>query len=248
MSGLDWLTARPIANRGLHDASAGVIENTASAFNAAIAGRYGIETDLQLSADGEVMVHHDDALGRLTEGSARLADMTAAEIKTVRFKASTDRILTLGELCDLVGGRATLVLELKSRFDGDLRLVQRAAAVLASYAGAVAAMSFDPACVEALRTIAPGLTRGIVAERHYAHSEWDRLPPPEKRRMAHLLHALRARPQFVAYSVKDLPAAAPLIARAIFGLPLLTWTVRTEDDRRRAVRWADQMIFEGWRP
>jgi glycerophosphoryl diester phosphodiesterase len=248
MPGLDWLTARPIAHRGLHDAAAGVIENTASAFKAAIAGGYGIETDLQISADGEAMVHHDDALGRLTEGNTRLADMTAAEIKAVHFKASADRILTLGELCDLVGGRATLVLELKSRFDGDRRLVQRVAAVLANYTGPVAVMSFDPALVEAARQIAPGLTRGIVAERHYAHHEWDRLPPSEKRRMAHLLHALRTRPQFVAYSVKDLPAAAPLIARMMFGRPLLTWTVRSEADRRHALRWADQFIFEGIRP
>ena len=179
MPGLDWLTARPIAHRGLHDAAAGVIENTASAFSAAIAGGYGIETDLQISADGEAMVHHDDALGRLTEGSARLADMTAAEIKAVRFKASADRILTLGELCDLVAGRATLVIELKSRFDGDRRLVQRAAAVLASYAGPVAVMSFDPALIEAAAAQSrPACTRGIVAERHYAHHEWDRLPPP----------------------------------------------------------------------
>ncbi len=248
MNGLDWLTARPIAHRGLHDAAAGVIENTASAFNAAIAGGYGIETDLQISADGEAMVHHDDALGRLTEGSARLADMTAAEIKAVRFMASSDRILTLGELCELVGGRATLVLELKSRFDGDRKLVQRVAAVLANYAGPVAVMSFDPSLIEAARQIAPGLTRGIVAERHYAHRAWDRLPPSEKRHMAHLLHALRTRPQFVAYSVKDLPAAAPLIARMMFGRPLLTWTVRSEADRRCAARWADQIIFEGIRP
>jgi len=245
---LDWLTARPIAHRGLHDAAAGAIENTASAFAAAIAGGYGIETDLQISADGEAMVHHDDALGRLTEGSARLADMTAADIKAVRFKASADRILTLGELCDLVAGRATLVLELKSRFDGDRRLVQRAAAVLANYAGPVAVMSFDPALIEAARQIAPGLTRGIVAERHYAHHEWDGMPTAEKRRMAHLLHAPRTRPQFVAYSVKDLPAAAPLIARKVFGLPLLTWTVRSEADRQRALRWADQIIFEGIHP
>lgn len=248
MPGLDWLTARPLAHRGLHDAAAGVIENTASAFTAAIAGDYGIEADLQISADGEAMVHHDNALGRLTEGSARLADMTAAAIKAVRFKASTDRILALGELCDLVDGRATLLLELKSRFDGDLRLVQRAADILASYAGPVAVMSFDPAWVEALRTNAPGLTRGIVAERHYAHHEWDRLPPSEKRRMAHLLHALRTRPHFVAYSVNDLPAAAPWIARQVFGRPLLTWTVRSDDDRRRAARWADQIVFEGIRP
>jgi glycerophosphoryl diester phosphodiesterase len=120
--------------------------------------------------------------------------------------------------------------------------------VLAAYAGPVAVMSFDPAAVEAVRACAPGLPRGIVAERHYSHPEWARLPPSAKRSMAHLMHALRTRPHFIAYAVKDLPAAAPLIARYLFGLPLLTWTVRTEDDRRRALRWADQMIFEGWRP
>jgi len=248
MPGLDWLIARPIAHRGLHDAAAGVIENTASAFSAAIVGGYGIETDLQISADGEAMVHHDDALGRLTEGSGRLADMAAAEINRVRFKTSADRILTLGELCDLVAGRATLLLELKSHFDGDRRLVQRCTDVLANYAGPVAVTSFDPAMIEVVRWIAPHLTRGIVAERHYAHHEWDRFPPAEKRRMAFLLHANRTRPHFVAYRVKDLPAVAPLIARTIFRLPLLTWTVRSDDDRRRAARWTDQMIFEGIRP
>jgi len=248
MRSLAWLNARPLAHRGLHDASAGVIENTASAFSAAIAGGYGMETDLQISADGEAMVHHDDALGRLTEGSGRLADMAAAELKKVRFKASADRILTLSELCDLVGGRATLVLELKSHFDGDRRLVQRSADVLANYTGPVAVMSFDPAMIEIVRWIAPHLTRGIVAERHYAHHEWDRFSGAEKRSMAFMLHTSRTRPHFIAYGVKDLPAVAPLIARTIFRLPLLTWTVRSDDDRGRAARWADQMIFEDIRP
>jgi glycerophosphoryl diester phosphodiesterase len=246
MPSLDWLTARPLAHRGLHDASAGVIENTASAFAAAIAGGYGIECDLQISADGEAMVHHDDALGRLTEGSGRLAELSAAAIKKVRFKRSADQILTLGELCDLVGGRATLALELKSHFDGDRRLAQRAAQVLASYKGPVAAMSFDPALVEAVREIAPRLPRGIVAQRHY--NDWPGLPPALQRRMTHLLHLPRTRPHFIAYAIRDLPALAPLAARMILGIPLLTWTVRSEDERRRAARWADQMIFEGWRP
>ena len=131
MASLDWLTARPIAHRGLH--GAGAIENTASAFTTAIAGGYGIECDLQISADGEAMVHHDDALGRLTDGQGRLADMDAAALKAVRFKASDDRMLTLGELCELVAGRTTLVLELKSRFDGDRRLAdgpQRSSAAI----------------------------------------------------------------------------------------------------------------------
>src|SRR5688572_5860319 len=102
MPGLDWLTARPIAHRGLHDAADGVIENTASAFQAAIAENYAIECDLQISADGEAMVHHDAALGRLTEApSTALRTMTAADLKRVAFKATGDHLITLGELCDL---------------------------------------------------------------------------------------------------------------------------------------------------
>lgn len=225
-----------------------MIENTASAFTAAIAGNYGIETDVQISADGEAMVHHDDALGRLTEGAGYLAQMSAAEIKAVRFKATFDRIMTLGELCGLVGGRTPLVVELKSHFNGDRRLVQRVAEVLAGYRGPAAVMSFDPGMIEAARIVAPTLTRGIVAERHYDHAEWDRLPASSKRRLAWLMHAPRTRPQFLAYGVKDLPAVVPLAARWVFGLPLLTWTVRSEADRAAAARWADQMIFEGWRP
>src|SRR5436309_201015 len=112
----NFLTARPIAHRGLHDAASGIIENTPSAFQAAIDGGYGIECDLQISADGEAMVHHDDALGRLTDGEGRLDTMTAAALKRVAFRNSADRMLTLAELCDLVGGRTTLVIELKGHF------------------------------------------------------------------------------------------------------------------------------------
>ena len=79
MPSLDWLIARPVAHRGLHDAAERHHREHASAFAAAIAGNYGIECDLQITADGEAMVHHDDALGRLTEGSGRLDAMTAAD-------------------------------------------------------------------------------------------------------------------------------------------------------------------------
>ncbi len=247
MPKLDWLIATPIAHRGLHNAAAGIIENTASAVAAAIAGGYGIEVDLQISADGEAMVHHDDALGRLTEGTAALAALPAAAIQAAPFRATADRIMTLGGLCDLVAGRTTLLLELKSRFNGDERLPVRVAKVLAGYRGPVAAMSFDPGPLEALRTIAPSLMRGIVTERQYAHHHWNGLSTAAKRRLAFLLRAHRTRPHFVAYAVRDLPAVAPALAR-LFGLPLLTWTVRSDDERARAMRYADQMIFEGFRP
>ncbi len=246
MRELNWLTARPIAHRGLHDTSAGIVENTASAFSAAVAAGCGIECDVQVSADGEAMVHHDGALGRLTEGSGRLAAMRAAALQAVRFKQTADRMLTLDELCELVGGRVPLLIELKTHFDGELRLLERTAAVLKHYRGPAAVMSFDPAPIEAARAMAPGLTRGIVAERHYA--DWTALPRLQRFRLAHLLHAPSTRPQFIAYAVKDLPAPGPWIARTVFGLPLLTWTVRDEADRHRAARYADQIIFEGFRP
>ena len=72
--------------------------------------------------------------------------------------------------------------------------------------------------------------------------------PRQRQSMLYLRHAFRTRPQFVAYWVNQLPAPAPWIARNIFGLPLLTWTVRTPEQRQHAARHADQMIFEGFMP
>jgi glycerophosphoryl diester phosphodiesterase len=246
VTALPWLTARPIAHRGLHDAVQGVVENTASAFAAAIAGNYGIETDVQISADGEAMVHHDDALGRLTDGAGALRKMSAADLQRVPFRATTDHMPTLGELLDLVAGRVPLVIELKSRFDGDLRLAERAAKVLAAYRGPAAVMSFDPAPVIALRRIAPRLVRGIVAERYYEPTEWAFLNAAQRATLPFLPHAWRSRPDFVAYRVDDLATLPPRTAR-LLGLPLLTWTVRTDTQRATAARCADQAIFEGFR-
>ena len=193
-------------------------------------------------------MYHDSTLDRLTERSGQLDAATAAELKRVAFRATTDRMITLGDLCDLTAGRVPLMIEVKSRFDGDLRLVTRAAQVLAGYSGAAALMSFDPAPIAALRSLAPRLPRGIVAERRYSHPEWRPLPERTKRALAYFAHAWQSRPQFIAYSVKDLPAPVPFVARSLLHLPLLTWTVRTEADRQRAARHADQIIFEGFRP
>jgi glycerophosphoryl diester phosphodiesterase len=244
----DWLTARPVAHRGLHDAARGIIENMPAAAEAAVSGNFGIECDIQLSADGEAMVHHDDALGRLTEGSGSLLDKSAAELKAVRFKDTPERMMSLGDLCALVRGRVPLVIEVKSLFDGDRRLVRRMADVLASYSGPAVGMSFDPDQVLALRETMPELPRGIIAQRNYDDDYWNKLTPAQRQDMLYLRHAFRTRPHFVAYWVNQLPAPAPWIARNLFGLPLLTWTVRTPEQRQRAARYADQMIFEGFRP
>jgi glycerophosphoryl diester phosphodiesterase len=245
---LDWLAARPVAHRGLHDAAHGMIENTAGAFRAAIEAGYAIETDLQISADGEAMVHHDETLGRLTLGEGRLDGMSAAELKRVPFRDSGERMMTLSELCDLVAGRATLLLELKGRFDGDDRLATRVAAVLCGYCGPVAAMSFDPRQIGQLRQKAPRLVRGVVAAKYRPRSYRASLPLWARRGLGYFAMVAAARPQFLAYSVADLPGWGPSLARRVLCMPVLTWTVRSEADRRTAAQFADQMIFEGFRP
>jgi glycerophosphoryl diester phosphodiesterase len=194
------------------------------------------------------MVHHDDGLGRLTEGSGALRDLASGALKAVRFKDTPERMMSLGELCAQVQGRVPIIIEVKSHFDGDRRLVQRMAEVLKTYSGPVAGMSFDPDQVMALRETMPELSRGIVAQSNYTESDWPEATAAQREGMRHLKHAFRTQPHFVAYWVNDLPAPAPWIARHVFGLPLLTWTVRTVEQRSRATRYADQMIFEGFRP
>jgi glycerophosphoryl diester phosphodiesterase len=244
----DWLTAKPIAHRGLHDAGNGIVENTAGAVQAALAAGYGIEVDLQISADGEAMIYHDAVLGRITEGESRLDQLTSAQLKRVKFRESGERMLTLAELCDLIGGRAALLPELKSRFDGDDRLAARVAALLSAYKGPVAPMSFDPLQLQILRQKAPKLPRGVVAARYKPHPYWDQMPPRLRYSMGSLLPSAPARPQFVAYMNDNLPALAPWLARHILCLPLIAWVVRTQAQRQLAARYADQVIFEGFRP
>ena len=244
----DWLTARPVAHRGLHDRARGIIENMPGAVKAAIAGNFSIEVDIQLTADGEAMVHHDHALGRLTEGNGLLIEKTAAELKSVKFLDTPEQMMSLSDLCAMVGCRVPLVIEVKSHFRGDRRLVKRMAEVLSSYHGPAVGMSFDPDQVLALREFIPSRPRGIVAQRTYDDDYWTKLTKEQRDSMLHLRHGFRTQPHFVAYSVNQLPAPAPWIARNVFGCPLLTWTVRTPEQRARAARYADQMIFEGFVP
>jgi glycerophosphoryl diester phosphodiesterase len=245
---LHWLTARPIAHRGLHDAAHGLIENTAGAVRAAIAAGYGVEVDVQLSGDGEAIVYHDDRLGRLTEGDSRLDRLSAAELKRVPFRDNDERIMTLGDLCDLVASRVPIVIEVKSRFDGNARLAERVAQVLSAYNGPAAPMSFDPWQVKTLRQRVRHLPCGIIAAKYQRHPYWDQMPAWMRFGMGYLLTGTIGHPQFIAYAAANLPALAPSFARRVIGLPLLAWTVRNEAEWKRATLSADQIIFEGFRP
>ncbi len=247
MSELYWLR-RPIAHRGLHDAARGVIENSASSVAAAMGKGYAVEVDLQCAADRVPVVFHDETLDRLTPESGPVAARTAAALTAIPLRGSKDRILSLPALLDLVNGYVPLLIEVKSTWTREGKYEANIALLLASYPGPVAVMSFDPHCVAAFKEIAPTLPRGLIAERFSDRDHWPHLTPWQRFAMRNLLTSAIARPHFIAYDIKALPALAPFIAQTLFGLPLLTWTVRTNEERERALRYADAMIFEGVTP
>jgi glycerophosphoryl diester phosphodiesterase len=249
MADASWLTHRPIAHRGLHGAPSGAAENAISAVTAAIKGGYAIEVDLQLSADAVPMVFHDGTLDRMTNAEGPVRARTAAELSAVTLRGTSEAIPTLDELLATVAGRTPLFLELKTewRRERDPALVRRTAEALAGYDGPVAVMSFDPELVAASRRLMPERPHGIVACDSSNARDFPRLSVMERFALTHLLHAPRTRPDFVAYRIHDLPTAATTLARRAFEVPLLTWTVRTQAERQKAARVADQVIFESFR-
>jgi glycerophosphoryl diester phosphodiesterase len=244
----DWLVARPIAHRGLHDASACRFENTLAAAEAAIAAGYAIECDVQDTADGEAVVFHDFTLDRLTGEKGLVRERPARELAALAIGGTADHIPTLAEFLAQIAGRVPLVIEIKSRFDNDPTLAHRSLDVLAGYAVPVAVKSFDPFVVAAVRRVAPAIPRGIVAESRYEDGDWSKLTAEQKHEMANLLHFAATEPDFLSWRVADLPCAAPFLCRHLKRMPVMTWTVRAEEDRRRAALHADQMVFEGFDP
>lgn len=243
---LSWLVERPIAHRGLHDKSQGIVENTATAFAEAIQSDYAIECDLQLSADGEAMVFHDEILDRLAEGEGSVNNFTSAELQSTKLKFTADRMQTLAQMLEQIGGRCTLVIEIKSLWDGNTALVTRAVEVLRGYNGPYCLMSFDPDMLMALRQLSPDTVRGIVADRA-TDPYYDFLPPDRRQELQTLSHMARTQPHFVSFDWKDLPYE-PIRAIREQGHPVITWTLRSKEDASRALKHCDQITFEGFRP
>ncbi len=241
---LDWLVARPIAHRGLHAVSKGVVENTESAFAAAITLNYAIECDVQLTADGEAVVLHDDSLERLTTRSGLVRACTTRELKQAKLKNSVDTIQTLAELLQQVDGRVTLVIELKSQFDGNMQLATRALHVLTKYQGPYCLMSFDPDLIAAVAALSPDTVRGITADRT-TDTSYRTLPFARRMCVRHLDHLEKTRPHFISYHFRDLPFA-PVQAIRERGFPVITWTVRSRQEEQQARRYSDQVTFESY--
>ncbi|CAI2934552.1 glycerophosphodiester phosphodiesterase [Aminobacter niigataensis] len=236
MSELSWLTARPIAHRGLHDLNKTCWENTLSAFERAAARGYAIECDVHLSADGDVVVFHDNSLDRLTGTNGYIWQRTAGELAALRVGGTADHVPTLGELLRLVDGRVPLVIELKGIPGHDDGLVAKVGEALRHYNGKVAIMSFDHWLIRDFSRHAPGIPGGLTA--------WGDVDHELEAHFSMLAHGI----SFVSYSVTHLPNRFVSFVREKLAMPVITWTVRDEEAVRTTFSRADQMTFEGFEP
>jgi glycerophosphoryl diester phosphodiesterase len=236
MTDLSWLTAHPIAHRGLHDSNKSRWENTLSAFDAAARRGYSIECDVHLSSDGVPVVIHDDDLKRLTGEDGFVWQRTAAELGALRIGGTADHVSTLAEALALIDGRVPMVIEVKGTPGRDEGLVGRVGEQLARYRGKAAIMSFDHWLIRDFTRNAPGIPGGLTAygrdngliEAHFSM----------------LAHGIA----FTSYAAGDLPNPFVSFVREKLKMPVITWTVLDQSAVDLTFRYADQMTFEGFEP
>lgn len=251
----DFLT-RPIAHRALHDLALGRPENGLAAVEAAVAAGYGIEIDLQPSADGVAMVFHDETLDRMTAETGPVAARTAAELGRITLNHGEGAgVPTLAEVLRVVSGRVPLLIEVKDQSGNlgpvDGALEQATAAALDGYQGPVALMSFNPHSVATLAKVAPHWPRGLTTYGFPANDfpQAQENPALEARRAR--LEAIadfdRVGAVFISHHWRDLerPRVAELKAQ---GAAILCWTIRQPEEEATARSIAQNITFENYLP
>lgn len=242
-----WLTARPVAHRGLHDQAQGLVENTLPAFEAAVERGFAIELDLQPTADSDAVVFHDHTLERLTQEAGPVVARTREQLEAIAVKGSGTSIPSLAKVLAEVDGRTPLIIELKSRFDGELALADAVAGAIAAYPGPLALMSFDPALLVRLRSHKTKRPLGIVSAR-MGYPHWGGLSTWQRFIHGALLHGPGLWCDFISYDQASLPAFSPLFAKWLGRKSLMCWTVKNAAAAKRVARYVDAITFEGFDP
>lgn len=241
----------PLAHRGYHDTGAGRPENSRAAIRAAVDRGFGIEIDLQLSADGQAMVFHDHDLKRLTGLEGQLHDRSAAALGDIALlHGHRETIPTLADILSDVDGRSALLIELKDQTgvlgETDGALETATARALKGYRGPVALMSFNPYMVATLARLVPDIPRGLTT-CDFSGEEWPGVPAATLARHAGFVDFEPVGASFISHDVADLDN--PHIERVRnAGAAILCWTVTSPEMETRARRIVDNITFEGYLP
>ncbi|MGZ8362548.1 MAG: glycerophosphodiester phosphodiesterase family protein [Caulobacteraceae bacterium] len=242
MSLFSSLTVAPFAHRGLWRAD-GPPENSLAAIQAAVDAGYGAEFDIQLSADGEAVVFHDTGLKRVAGIEGRVEDLTHRELAALRLGGGGDGVPALAQVLNTVRGRQMLLIEIKSP-SGDRRLERRAAALLDGYRGPFAVISFDAGSLAWFAEHRARWPRGLDAA---GPADADLAQSGGGLEGLFEAQAELARPDFLVLS-KDMASGGIARRHRAAGQPVIAWTIRSPAEGEAARPWADNLIFEGFRP
>lgn len=231
------------AHRGLH--GNGLAENSLGAFRAAVDAGFGIELDVRLSADGELVVFHDDTLERMTVESGRVDQRTKEELSKICLADTEDTIPTFKSVLELVDGKVPLLVEIKEDAMKSA-VTEKTAEILADYQGDYIVESFNPLALGEFKKLCPATLRGILSENFMREEKYRKLLYFI---LQHLLLNVVCRPDFVAFNHTDYKNAALKLTRGLFKVPTLAWTVRSAEEEKAAFEHGfDGVIFENYIP
>jgi glycerophosphoryl diester phosphodiesterase len=238
----DLLFDPPIAHRGLWSPD-GAPENSLGAFQAACQAGYGIELDVQLTADGEAVVFHDSKLDRMCGKDGRIADYSAADLGQMKLNGSDETIPTLADTLTLIGHRAMVHIEIKTPYGEVGPLERRVHEVLIDHNGPTCVIGFNPYSHAWFADHHPKVLRGLDS---YDYSKGQSpLAPDLRKAFADLQHVSFARPHFLALGVDMLPGPKAEEYRAK-GYPIVAWTLRSPAEWDAIKAGCDNLIFEGF--
>jgi glycerophosphoryl diester phosphodiesterase len=231
---------RNFAHRGLHTEDKSVPENSMAAFAAAAAAGYGIELDVQLSKDRQVVVFHDATLDRVCGVKSRVDEKTYDELHATSLCGTKETVPLFSDVLKCIDGRGPLIVELKTG-KHNRELCRKTLALLKDYRGDVCIESFDPRIVRWFRFHAGKLIRGQLACRP---SRYERKDASKKAAflLGNCLLNFLGRPQFIAYEIGRKPLTVKLAER--LGAMRFCWTSHDMKNEKKN----DAVIFELYTP
>jgi glycerophosphoryl diester phosphodiesterase len=226
------------AHRGLH--GKGAAENSLTAFKRAVESGVGIELDVRLSSDGELVVFHDDTLDRVTSESGRVNERTLQELKKIKLSDTEDTIPSLYEVFSLVDGKVPLLIEIKEAY-GETAVSEKLCEVLPSYTGEYIIESFNPFALATVKKKMPHVIRGILSDSLHKDKDYRTL---KFMTLEYLLINVFCRPDFIAYGYKGYKNISLRLCRAL-GCVTFAWTCKGNDAQKEALSHGfDSVIFE----
>ena len=234
-----WLLKKPVAHRGLHNIEKGIPENSFKAYSAAIESGYPIEMDIQLTSDNVLVCFHDDSLKRMTGVDSLIREKSYAELCEMRLAGTDEKIPLFDDFLAFVNGRTPIVIELKSQKTKGV-IADEVIKRLDKYEGEFVVQSFDPFIMKEFREKRPDFIRGqLIDKGRHKQLSWfaDKL-------LGMAFFNFAVKPDFMNMNVEYLPVSK----RMAKNRRIITWTIRSEEDRKKAERFADNYIFEIIRP